>query len=236
MTRSPCTVVLAASALLVGCGGDERPVVLVASSLRPALEAARQDVRVSFGASGVLAAQIRHGADADVIVAADPRILAELVEERLVDAPVTIARNGLAVLVRRGNPLAIASLADLAPAGRRVAVAARGVPLGDYTQQALVRAGLESIGRNVVTEEPDAGSVLTAVARGEVDAGIGYSSDLATERVDGFVLPSDLQAGVRYDVAVVRGGRRARATRSYVRWLTGAGGRGALAAAGFTAP
>lgn len=223
-------------AVLAGCGGDERPVVLVASSLRPALEGRAPDVRMAFASSGAMATQIRQGAAADVVVVADPKISAALESEGYVGVPVTVARNRLAVLVPRGNPLGIRRLADLAPRGRRVAVAARGVPLGAYTAAVLDRAGAQAIRRNVVTEEPDAAGVVGKVSLGEVDAAIGYASDLASGRVAGFVLPDPVQVDVRYEAAVVQGTRRRRGAEEFLVWVRGSQGRAALTSAGFIAP
>ena len=133
--------------VLAGCGADERPVVLVASSLRPALDERGPDVRTSFASSSAIAAQIRQGAAADVVVVADPTISSALEAEGLVESPVTVARNRIAVLVPRGNPAGIRTLADLARPGWRVAVAARGVPLGEYTATVLQRAHAQAIRR-----------------------------------------------------------------------------------------
>ncbi len=228
--------VLAMAAALTGCGGDERPVVLVASSLRPALDGQGPDVRMAFASSGAMATQIRQGAAADVVVVADPTISSALEAEGLVESPVTVARNRIAVLVPRGNPAGIRTLADLARPGWRVAVAARGVPLGEYTATVLQRAHAQAIRRNVVTEEPDAAGVIGKVSLGEVDAAIGYASDLTSGRVAGFVLPDAIQADVRYQVAVVRSTGHRRGAQGFVAWLTGSEGRAALTGAGFTAP
>ena len=193
-------------------------------------------MRTSFASSSAIAAQIRQGAAADVVVVADPVILASLAKEGLVERPATIARNAIAMLLPPGNPKKIRSLADLGRQGVRVAVAARGVPLGDYTAVVLKRAGAESILHNVVTEELEAAGVVGQVSLGEVDAGIGYASDLVSQRVEGFVLPDAVQVEARYEAAVVRASRRRAGARAYLEWLTGSEGRLALTVAGFAAP
>ena len=113
-------------AILAGCGGDERPIALIATSLRPALEDRVAGVRTSFQPSGAIAAQVRQAAEVDVVVVADPAIVAALRREGRLDPPTPVARNALAVLVPPGNPLGIRVLADLTRPGRRVVVAARG--------------------------------------------------------------------------------------------------------------
>jgi molybdate transport system substrate-binding protein len=230
-------LVIFVGALLAGCGGgDSRPVALVASSLRPALNDTGPEVRSSFESSGAIAAKIRQGVDADVVVVADPQILTELTRESLVESPTMIARNAIAVLVPRGNPLGIRALADLARPGRRVAVAAATVPLGAYTRTVLARADEEGVLDNVVSQEPDASAMVGRVAQGEVDAGLGYASDLASGRVEGFVLPEAVQVDVRYQAALVRASGRRTAAMAYLDWLVGPDGQAALRAAGFAAP
>jgi molybdate transport system substrate-binding protein len=223
---------------LAGCGGstDTRPVALIASSLRPALEGAYPGLRTSFESSGAIAAKVRQGAQADVVLVADPAIAEDLEREGLIDAPVTIAGNGLAVLVPNGNPQSITTLGQLAEPGRRVVIAAERVPLGAYTRKALISARAEGVLDNVVTEEPEAAGVVAKVTQGEVDAGIGYVSDLSSGRVAGFALARDAQVQVRYDVGVVKTSTRTEAARVYVVWLRGPDGRAALTQAGFTVP
>jgi len=228
--------VVAAAALVAGCGGgDDRPVVLAASSVRAPLDAAPA-ARASFAASGTIATQLRQGAAADVAVLADAVLAGELAREGLIDEPVAIARNAVAVLVPKGNPKGIRSAGDLDRAGVRVAIGAKGVPVGDYARTALRRAGADGALGNVVTEEPDAAGVVGKVALGEVDAGLGYASDLRAGRVDGFVLPAGAQPDIVYSAATVRSARHPDAARAYLAWLAGPRGRRAFADAGFLSP
>ena len=223
---------------LAGCGGDvgSGPVALIASSLRPALDGAYPDLRTSFESSGAIAAKVRQGVDVDIVLVADPKIASDLARDGLIEPPVTVAGNGLAVLVPTGNPQKITSLDQLARPGRRIVVAAERVPLGAYTRTALRRAGAEDVLRNVVTEEPEASGVVAKVTQGEVDAGIGYISDLASGRVDGFALAPDIQVDVRYDVALITTSTRRGAATAFVAWLRGPDGHGALTREGFTVP
>jgi molybdate transport system substrate-binding protein len=226
----------AAGALLAGCGGDDsRPVVLAASSVRAPLDAAPA-ARASFSSSGTIATQLRQGAPADVAVLADAGLARDLAGEGLIDTPVAIARNAVAVLVPKGNPRGIRSASDLERAGVRVAIGAQGVPVGDYARTALHRAGADGALGHVVTEEPDAAGVVGKVALGEVDAGLGYASDLRGGRVDGFVLPAAVQPDVVYSAAIVRSARHPDAARAYLAWLAGPDGRRAFTEAGFLSP
>lgn len=139
---------------------------------------------VSEGGSQVLAAQIRAGAPADLLLSADPDIAVELADRGLAGDPVPLARNGLAVVTVAGS--GIDGPVDLARTRPRVVLADGAVPLGRYTRRALHR--LEETGtappgtaRAVLdgadSLEDDARTVLAKVTTGEADAAVVYATD-----------------------------------------------------------
>ena len=123
--------------VLSGCGGDDEDEPLrvsAASSLKGALTAyAGEGVALSFGGSDQLAAQIRQGARPDVYAAADPALPRRLHAEGLVEPPVVFAANEL-VLAVPAHGAKVGSVDDLERPGVRLAVAAEGVPAGDYAR------------------------------------------------------------------------------------------------------
>ena len=55
------------------------------------------------------------------------------------------------------------------------------MPVGDYARQMLDQNGLtKQVMPNVVSNEPDDASVVAKVKAGEADAGIVYTSDVAS--------------------------------------------------------
>ena len=234
-------VAAAALASVAGCGDDDAqaagapPTVFAASSLSEALPAIDGAARYSFGGSDTLALQIRQGAPADVFASASPRYTQQLFEEGLVERPATLASNRLTVIVPRGNPAGISTAADLAEPGVRLVLAAKGVPAGDYTREALRTLGLEAALRNVVSEEPDVKDVVGKVALGQADAGVVYATDAraAGDRVREVTVPERAQPDIRYEIAVVASAARPDAARAFVARATGPEGRRALARAGF---
>lgn len=172
--------------------GDDRVLVLAASSLTEAFEALEAvveadglDVEYSFAASPTLLAQVEQGAPADVIAVADPALLGAGTESFV------FAHNHVVAIVPAASDLAV--LDDLGGAGVRVVVATDDVPIGRYAREALRALGLlEAVMANVVSEEADAKSVLAKVALGEADAGVVYATDARAEgrvRVLGEPLP-----------------------------------------------
>jgi molybdate transport system substrate-binding protein len=103
-------------------------------------ESERPDTRVelNFGASSALAQQVIAGAPVDIVATADEATMKRLVDARQIGStPKVIARNELVMLVEKGNPKAIAGLADLAKPGVVFAMCAPEVPCGRLGAAAL---------------------------------------------------------------------------------------------------
>jgi molybdate transport system substrate-binding protein len=228
---------LAASLILVfaGCGGgDDRVVVSAASSLTEALKRCSGDnVKLSFGGSDALAAQIRQGVKPDVYAAANTKLPDQLADEGLIQPPVTFATNVLVIAVPDDSD--IASVDDLGKSGVKLAVGAQSVPVGSYTRDVLSRlpaAQRDDILANVRSEEPDVNGVIGKLTQGAADAGFVYRTDL----VDGLkavTLPQDLQPVVEYGAAVVK---PSDAAQEYLDGLTDGACADALHEAGFGGP
>lgn len=161
----------------VACGGagrTTRPVVLAASSVGAAVEAiARTEglaLDVSPAGSQVLAAQVRAGIVADLVVLADPELARALASEGLASEPVVLARNGLALVVR--DPAI--TLADLARLDLTVVLADPVVPLGDHTADVLGAAGVAPAPDSL---EDNARSVALKLLAGSADAVVVYRTD-----------------------------------------------------------
>jgi molybdate transport system substrate-binding protein len=227
--------------LVTACGGDDADTpldVYAAASLAEVFPDIEPDARFSFAGSDELATQIREGATADVYAAASSKYPQELLDDGLVEEPVTFASNRLVLIVPRGNPGAIESVEDIVQPGTRLVVAAEGVPVGDYTRTVLETLGLSAALENVVSNEDDVKGVATKVALGEADAGFVYATDVTpvAEKVRAIELPDAAQPPIEYQVAVVVGTDQADAARAFVETLGSRAGRDALIRAGFELP
>lgn len=241
------------SLVLAACGNDDAPAgsgvpeirVSAATSLTTALTAYGEatDIaraRFSFAGSDQLAGQIRSGVRPDLFAAANAKLPQALFTEGLVERPVAFARNRLVLAVPRTDAR-VASLADLAGDGIRLAVGARDVPVGVYTRTVLGRlpaAQERAILGNVRSEEPDVGGVVGKIAAGAVDAGFVYVTDVraAGDRLRAIALPPGLQPDVVYEAAVVVGAPQAAAARRFLDGLLRGPGAQALRRAGFLPP
>jgi molybdate transport system substrate-binding protein len=222
--------------LLAGCGGDdarEQLVVFAAASLSQVAPAIDPDATVVLGGSNDLAAQLRDGADADVLLSASAGPIGELRAAGLVEEPEVFASNRLVIVVPASNPAGIESLRELDRSGVKLVLGAPGVPIGDYARQVL--DGSEALAQ-VVSLEEDVKGVLGKVALGEADAGIVYATDAkaAGDDVLAIDIPAARQPRVRYYAVLVSpGSERA---QDYVDRLRGDEGRALLGRAGFLPP
>ena len=219
--------------LPVGCGGSgtegkdparpERKVELVvgvAASLREPLEEAIADFRQHFprigitptvGSSGVLTEQARAGAPMDIILLADPKRMAQLGAEGIVDTATihSLAGNSLVGVVPASSDVYLRDAGELVdPRLARIAVGnPEMVPLGAHT-----RAALESVGawdlvhdRTVLTE--NAGQTIDLARRGEVDLAFVYSTDaIAAGDTVRVVLTFPIEERL-YEVALLKAGQ-----------------------------
>lgn len=177
-TSSENTVVVFAAASLKG----------VSSKLASDFEASRPGRHVVFNLDGTqaLRTQIQNGAYADVFISASNAYTNELKTGGYLDNGTvkSLTSNYVVVILPPDNPGNIASLADLAKPGVKIAMGDRSVPVGtasfaviaNLTNSTFDRAWNTSVFGNVVTYETSEPGVATKVALGEVDAGFVYES------------------------------------------------------------
>ncbi len=188
----------------------------------------------SFAGSQQLVTQLSQGATADVVATADEPSMQRLVDVRLVEAPVTLARGTLVIAVAAGNPKAVYGLADLGRPGLVVVLADPSVPAGRYAKQVLAAAGVSVTPRSL---ELDVKATLAKVTGGDADAAIVYGTDVRSSggkaAAVAFPEAADPAATVNYRIAVVSATRRRQAAEAFVAAATRGPVHEALLAAGF---
>ena len=192
-------------------------------------------VRFSFAGSSSLAAQIQQGALGDVFASADQPNMQKLIQAGLTgESPIVFARNDLEIVVGKGNPKHITSLADLARSGLVVVLCAPAVPCGHYAAQTLQKAGVRV---TPASQEADVKSVLSKVALGEADAGIVYITDVkaAGDAVEGVAIPAVLNVVAEYPIVILKDSQNRALARAFVSYVLSEG-RQTLARYGFTNP
>jgi len=197
-------------------------------------------INFNFGASGALQKQIESGAPVDVFASAGIPQMDALATQGLI-APETrrdFARNALVLVVPADSTAGPASFKDLG--GAKVKKLAIGnpktVPVGQYAEQTLTRLGLwQQLQPRLILAE-DVRQTLDYVARGEVDAGIVYASDVRAtgNRVRTVATaPADTHDPILYPIAVVKASSRQEAARAFIDAVMSDEGQGVLEKYGF---
>ena len=210
-----------------GCGGDDdseggggsssgpaRLVVSAASSMTKALEECappfgdeeNADVKLSFGGSDELAAQIRQHAPVDVYAAANTKLPDQLHADGLLEQPVEFATNEFVLAVPKDSD--IGSVDDLTKDGTQIAIGSESVPIGSYTRETLAKLPPDeekAILGNVRSNEPDVKGIVGKLTQGAADAGFVYVTDVNAAAADlkAIKLSADLEPEVTYGAGVV---------------------------------
>jgi molybdate transport system substrate-binding protein len=240
---------LVVSLVLAGPAAAQEVTLSVAISMKEAVEelgrrfvATRPGVilRYNFGSSGELQKQIEAGAPIDLFVSAAQRQMDELEQKRLVvpESRRVFARNVLTVVKPADSRLDLAKPADLLEARvTRIAIGnPRTVPAGQYAEESLRALGLWSRLQPKLVLAENVRQTLDYVARGEVDAGVVYTTDAATRGSqvrEAFRPAEETYRPVVYPVAVVAGAKQPALARAFIEVLTSREGQGVLARLGF---
>jgi molybdate transport system substrate-binding protein len=188
-------------------------------------------VTFNFGGTRLLRTQVEQGAVCDVFASADQKHLEMLQKQGLAEAPRLFAHNRLCVILPRANPGHIQTLADLARKGVRLIIVQEGVPVGDYTVQALDKmTDSGQYGRyftpeviaNAVSKEQNVKQVVAKVALGEADAGFVYVSDVipsVAQDLRVLEIPERFNVRADYPVAVMKQAPHREVARQFVQFL-----------------
>lgn len=177
----------------------------------------------SYDSSGTLMTQIEEGAACDVFFSAAAKQMDQLEGENLLAAGTrhNIVNNQVCVVTYEGSNTKVTGLDDLNQASS-IALADGSVPVGKYTREALVNAGIlektddvaaittaqvsEALGGVEINECANVGAVTSAVAEGSNEVGTVYYSDTygLEDRLKVLeVVPYDLTGNVIYPAAQV---------------------------------
>lgn len=196
-------------------------------------------VAFNFAASSALVQQIQGGAPADVFASADGTSMQKLRSGGQVTAePTVFAANELTIVVKKGNPEHVKSLADLAQVDV-VSLCADAVPCGRYAQQALAQAGV-TIPSEKITKGADVKSTLAAVSTGDADAAIVYTTDAkaAGTSVQAVRIPAWLNVYAVYPIAPIAASENKSLANAWIKYVSAPGGAGqkTLRSFGFLPP
>jgi molybdate transport system substrate-binding protein len=215
-------------------GGGAKPAVQIfaAASASNAIGQIKQrfaattgvEVRTSFGSSAVLARQVLSGADADILLSADPKWAKDLAEKGFVAEQHDLLGNRLVIVVPDDSTLSITKPEDLTNAAIiHIAMGEpRSVPAGVYGRRALEKLGLWKQLEPKVAAADDVRHALAFVEAGAAEAGIVYATDAAASRQVRVVaeFPVSLTGPIRYPLVLLKHGVGTPA-ESFYKFLSG---------------
>lgn len=213
---------------------DTQITVFAAASLENALNEViekynetQPNVKVvpSYDSSGTLLAQIEEGAACDVFFSAAQKQMDTLQndDQLVVDGTRhNVVNNQVVVITYKGSGTAVTGLENLKEA-KSIAMADGSVPVGKYTRQAMVNAGMleavddvstiptdvisQALGGVEINECGNVSAVKTQVAEGSNEVGTVYYSDTygLEDKLDILqVISYDLTGNVIYPIAQVK--------------------------------
>jgi molybdate transport system substrate-binding protein len=230
--------------------------VFAASSLAEAFpeigrefEAVYPGTRVIFNFAGSqqLVQQLALGAPADIFASADQQQMNAAARSGRIAAGAArpFSHNRLVLVTPSGNHTRVTTLEHLNRPGLRLILAAPEAPAGQYTLAFLEKAAADprygpefiaAVYQNVVSYEQNVRAVLTKVALGEADAGIVYSSDVAsglTGRVRAIDIPDSLNLLITYPIAPVNDSSQPNLAQAFIDFVLAPAGQEILARYGF---
>lgn len=190
-------------------------------------------IAFNFASSSDLALQISQGLPADVFASADVKNMAKVTDAGLLHGqPVAFATNSLEIVVEKGNPLRIDSLAQLASPRLLFVTCPIEVPIGAYTAEVLRNAGVTVTPASL---EENVKGILTKVALGEADAGIVYRTDIlaAGNSVTGVPINDNVNVTTKYLVGALRDSQNQDASQRFIIFLSSEQGQKILSQFGF---
>jgi molybdate transport system substrate-binding protein len=206
--------------------------VSAAASLKDGISEAETSYKLShsniefvnnFGSSGMLAAQIDQGAQADIFFSAAEKPMDELSAKGLIIANTRrdLLRNTLVLIAPLDSPLKdFQGLTDNSI--RVIALGDPGnVPAGQYGKQTLTALHLlDKLNAKFVLAK-DVRQVLTYVETGNADAGLVYATDaLASSKVRVVATaPESAHDAIVYPAAVIKGSHSEEAARKFIEYL-----------------
>jgi len=209
-----------------------------------AFEGQNKGVKVffNFAASGDLKRQIQGGAPVDVFASAAQREVDDLERQGLLTAGTrrNFAENEMVLVRPSSSSIRLKSFNDLTRQEvKKIGIGnPPSVPAGMYAEQALKYLGVWETVKDKLIFGESVRQVLDYVARGEVDAGVVFSTDALVRAKDVVVVmkaPEGSHVAVVYPIAIVKNTKNEKVAKAFVGFVMSDTSKKILAKYGFKA-
>ena len=227
--------------LLLGCEQSQKNMaevnrneitIFAAASLKEALYEIKPQFEqnnnikliYNLAASGTLQKQIEEGAPADLFISAGVKQMDALEDKRLIDkdSRINLLKNRLVLVVAKEYKDRITAAEDLIDLDVKLCIGEpEAVPAGQYARESLKNMGLWDKLNSKLVLAKDVKQVLTYVEKGELAAGIVYSSDVAVMK-DSIVAQSfreNTHSPIVYPLAIVAASKDKSSAKTFADYL-----------------
>ena len=194
----------------------------------------------NFGGSGDLARQIEAGAPVDVFASAAQKDMDDLDQKDMIvkGTRKDFARNSLVLITPAKSAMQLTSLNDLRRGEiQKIAIGnPKTVPAGRYAEEVLRHFNLWDILRDKLIFAENVRQVLDYVVRGEVDAGMVYSTDALVRAKEVKIVseaPIESHQPIIYPIAIVKGSKKEGLAKEFIDVVTSREGEKILERYGF---
>jgi molybdate transport system substrate-binding protein len=184
-----------------------------------------QSINYNFAASGALQQQIEQGAPVDIFISAATKQMKTLQEEGLLASGTTkdLLTNQLVLITPKQTSVSLTDFQQLVqPRVKRISIGeSRSVPAGQYATEVLRNLGILDQVQSKFVLGNNVKSVLTAVATGDVEAGIVYATDAKSSDKVTVVATADkkLHSPIIYPIAILKSSKFPNEANHYVEFL-----------------
>lgn len=200
-------------------------------------------IKVVAGHSPAQARQITEGAAADIFISADPQWMDVLRGKDMLAAggETALASTRLVLVGPAGTTVKATddlggTLSAMIGQGKLAMADPEFVPAGKFAREALTKLGAWDGVKDRLALLPNVRSVVAMVERGEVGAGIGFASDVATGKsVIVTTFPAHITPAITFPIAIIRGRDNDEVRRTYD-FVRGDSGMAVLTGRGFLPP
>ena len=242
--------------VLSGCSQDEVKkgnqdlLVSAAASLKDTFteigelfesENSNVTITFNFGGSNILQKQIEQGAPIDVFASAAAITMDNLEDEKLIikETRKSFASNKIVLIVPKNAGVKLSSFNDLTEDSvERIAIGSKEVPVRIYTEEVLRHLKLWDKLDYKFVYGNNVRQVLQYVARGEVEAGLVYSTDAASSKAVRVVAEAEGEwhSPIVYPIAVINDSKNKQASEKFIDFVMSPVGQGILRKYGFAVP
>jgi molybdenum ABC transporter molybdate-binding protein len=180
--------------ILYYSGGVNR--IAIEETLREFQDREGVSITTVYNGCGILLGQIKGGGEPDMYHTCDASFMKGV--EAQFGVVHELSKTDIVIIVQKGNPYDVRSLADLGDRKLQLGVCnEEQSTLGTMTAQLLRKYGLyDSVSRNVVVNTPTADLLVTQLTVGKLDAAIVYKANTTYIRDHADVIPLELEGAV----------------------------------------